>query len=178
MTGWSRAVATMAGAGGAGVLLWVAAQIGRGTTGGYWAAYGILAGAGVVLALSQLRGRGGHPATFLIAFLPVLVVAGWVLIGMQPQHNWWRNHVLAWSGDIGVRGVVTDLGTWVGVLAVGIGFTFGAALEPMRVGRRRVVREAPAYEPAAATEPTTAEREEVGQETTEVQPIMRTPTPR
>src|SRR5437879_3617130 len=104
MNGWSRAVATLFGAGVAGFLLWVAAQVGRGSVGGYWAAYGIVAGAGVVLALSQLRGSGGNPPAMLtLAFLPVLIVAGWVLLAMQPHPNWFRNHVLAWSGDIGIR---------------------------------------------------------------------------
>ena len=95
MNGMSRAASTLLGAGIAGFLLWLAAQIGRHTTGGYWAAYGIVAGAGLVLAASQLRGRGGHPpGMFVFAFLPVLIVAGWVLLGMQPHANWFRSHVL------------------------------------------------------------------------------------
>ncbi|HEX5449885.1 MAG TPA: hypothetical protein VFW85_07495 [Gaiellaceae bacterium] len=202
MTGWNRAVATLVGAGVAGFLLWLAAQIGRGSTGGYWAAYGIVAGAGLVLALTQLRGRGGHPpGTFLLAFLPVLICAGWVLLAMQPHGDWFRNHVLSWSGDIGIRGVVTDIGTWVGVLAFGIGYVFGTVLEPSMVGRREramVPAAAPApaatprhepapatavmHEPAAANEPTTAEREEVGDgeaaTTTNRRPFMRTLTRR
>ena len=172
MNGMSRAASTLIGAGVAGFLLWLAAQIGRNSTGGYWAAYGIVAGAGVVLALSQLRGRGGNPPGMLVfAFLPVLVVAGWVLLGMQPHANWFRNHVLAWSGDIGVRDVVHDVATWLGVLAFGIGYTLGTTVEP--IGRRRAVppaapvpaREvepAPAFDPAASDAPTTAERAEVG----------------
>jgi len=192
MTGWNRAVATLVGAGVAGFLLWLAAQIGRGSTGGYWAAYGIVAGAGLVLALTQLRGRGGHPpGTFLLAFLPVLICAGWVLLAMQPHGDWFRNHVLSWSGDVGIRGVVTDIGTWVGVLAFGIGYVFGTVLEPSMVGRRErvVAPAAPAptpvvtHEPAAANEPTTAEREEVGSDgetttTTTRRPFMRTLTRR
>jgi len=172
MTGWNRAVSTLVGAGLAGVLLWLAAQIGRHTTGGYWAAYGVVAGAGLVLALSQLRGQGGNPpGTFLLAFLPVLVVAGWVLVGMQPHPNWFRSHVLSWSGDIGVRNVMADVSMWLGVLALGIGFVFGAALEPGMLRRRRPaarVREALAHAepmaPAAANEPIAHERAEVGEE--------------
>src|SRR4051794_15036331 len=113
MNGMSRAAATLLGAGIAGCLLWVAAQFDRSTTGGYWAALGVVAGAGLVLALSQLRGRGGHPpGMLLLAFVPVLVVAGWVLLAQQPHGNWFRSHVLSWSGDIGVRDVVRDAGTW------------------------------------------------------------------
>jgi hypothetical protein len=175
MNGMSRAVATLLGAGVAGFLLWLAAQMSRQTNGSYWAAYGIVAGAGVVLALSQLRGRGGNPpGMFLVAFLPVLVAAGWVLLAKQPHPNWFRGHVLSWSGDIGIRGIVLDVGTWIGVLALGIGYVFGSTLEPGMIGRRRAVTTppatarpepsaTPAYDPAASDAPTTAERTEVGQ---------------
>lgn len=186
MRGWSRAGTTLLGAGVAGFLLWLAAQWSHHTTGGYWAAYGVVAGAGLVLGLSQLRGRDGHPtATIGLAFLPVLIVAGWVIVGGQPNGNTFRNHVLAWSGDIHVRGVVHDLATWLGVLAFGIGVVLGVALEPRTLRRRRTVpaattapatsvpaatapvatrRPRGAMEPAAADEPMAAERREVGDE--------------
>ena len=157
MNGITRAISTLAGVAAAGVLLWLAAQVGRQTTGGYWAAYAIVAGAGVVLALSQLRGRHGHPpAMFALGFLPVLVVGGWILITQQPHANWFRDHALAWSSDLGVGNVVRDVGIWIGVLALAIGYTLGAALEP--APRRRVVD---AHDSAAADEPTMAERREV-----------------
>jgi hypothetical protein len=162
----------------AGVLLWVAAQVGRGSTGGYWAAYGIVAGAGLVVALAQWRGAGNPPGMFLLGFLPVLIVAGWVLLAKQPHPNWFRTHVLAWSGDIGVRDVVHDVSTWLGVLAFGIGYAFGLMFEPAtaryRVTRRVTTAPAPAgttsappvrapaaYDRRAAEEPTMAERREV-----------------
>lgn len=148
MRGMSRAASTLLGAGVAGFLLWLAAQLGRHTTGSYWAAYGIVAGAGLVVGMSQLRGRDGHPpATFTLAFLPVLVVAGWILLAMEPNGNWFRDHVLAWSGDIHIRGIVEDLGTWIGVLAFGIGLVFGFSLEPATLRRRR-------QEPVVAVPPT------------------------
>src|SRR5439155_15417376 len=141
LSGIRRAPATLLGAAGAGALLWLAAaHVDRSTTGGYWAAYGLVAAAGLVFGLSQLRGAGGHPpAMLLIGFLPVLVVAGWVIVGMQPSGNWFARHVRAWSGDIGVSDVLRALGTWVGVLAFGIGSTLAAAAEPF--GRRRRVAE-------------------------------------
>jgi hypothetical protein len=109
-----------------------------------------VAGAGLVVGMSQLRGRDGHPpATFTLAFLPVLVVAGWILLAMEPNGNWFRDHVLAWSGDIHIRGIVEDLGTWIGVLAFGIGLVFGFSLEPATLRRRRA-------EPVAATTPVPA----------------------
>src|SRR4051794_152597 len=127
----SRVVATLAAAAVAGVLLWVATYFERGETYGYWAAYGIVAGAGLVVALAQIRGRTGNPPLmFLLVFLPVLVAAGWVILAMQPHPNWFRTHVLAWSSDLGIRDLVHDLGTWLGVLAFGIGYTLGLVFEP------------------------------------------------
>ena len=160
MNGATRAISTLAGIAAAGVLLWGAAQVGRHSTGGYWASYAIAAAAGLVLGLSQLRGRTGSPlALLVVCFLPMLVVAGWVLLAMQPDSNWFRSHVLNWSGDLGIRGVVMDLGTWIGVLALGIGYTLGVALEPSP--RRRVVT-APETETAAAhDEPVPAEPPDV-----------------
>jgi hypothetical protein len=168
-----RAISTLAGVAAAGVLLWAAAQVGRHSTGGYWAACGIVAAAGLVLGLSQLRGRTGSPRAMLaLCFLPVLVVAGWVLLAMQPDPSWFRSHVLAWSGALGIRDVVLGVGTWVGVLALGIGYTLGASLEP--APRRHVL---PAYDAAAADEPVAAERQEVAAEQQEVTAPSREEAP-
>jgi hypothetical protein len=159
MNGIARAGATLLGAAAAGVLLWLAAQIGRDSTGGYWAAYGVVAAAGLIFAVAQLRGRNGNPPAMLaLAFLPVLVVGGWVLLALQPEGNWFKDHVLSWSGDIGILDVVQDVGTWIGVIAFGIGYTLGAALEP--TPRRTEVVAPAAYDRTAADEPLTAERRE------------------
>jgi hypothetical protein len=132
MIGSVRGVSTVAGAAAAGLLIWISTQIGQGTTGGYWAVYGLLAGAGLTMALSQLFGgwtKWGWPrvsaGVFLIGFLPVLVAAGWVLLAGQPSANWFQRHVTSWSGDIGIGGLVDDLRTWLGVLAFGLGLVFG-----------------------------------------------------
>ena len=77
---------------------------------------------------------------------------------MQPDDNWFRSHVLSWSGDLGIRDVVRDVGTWIGVLAFGIGYVLGAALEPMP--RRTEVVAPAAFDRTAADEPLTAERRE------------------
>jgi hypothetical protein len=177
MNGITRAISTLAGVALAGFLLWVAAQIGRHSTGGYWASYAIVAAAGVVLALSQLRGRSGSPPAMVgLAFLPVLVVAGWVLLALEPHGNWFRDHVLSWSGDLGVRGAVLDLGTWIGVLALAIGYTFGLTIEP--APRRQVV---PTYDAVpdtvAADEPVAAERREVPTTSTEAPTTTDEPAP-
>jgi hypothetical protein len=163
LNGWSRALATLFGAAVAGFLLWLAAQVGRQSTGDYWAACGIVAGAGIVFALSQWRSSTGwYPLRmFLIGFIPVLVVAGWVLLAAQPHSNWFRSHVLNWSADMHIRGAVQDIGTWVGVLALAIGYTFAAAFQPAR--RRRPVEATPSHDAVAADEPVAAERREVSE---------------
>jgi hypothetical protein len=160
LNGINRAPAMLLGAAIAGGLLWVAgAYIGRHSTGGYWAAYGIVAGAG--LAFGLLRGTGGHPpAMFLLVFVPVVIAAGWVIVAMQPA-NTTSTHVMRWSSDIGIADVVRDLGTWLGVLAFSIGFTLAAALEPFGVRRARTVEHVAPLDRRAADEPTAAERREV-----------------
>lgn len=157
LRGVNRVPATLLGAAGAGALLWLAgAHVDRSTTGGYWAAYGLVAAAGLVFGLSQLRGAGGHPpAMLLLGFLPVLIVAGWVIVGMQPSGNWFARHVRSWSDDIGVGDVLHALGTWLGVLAFGIGATLAGAVEPFGP-RRRVaepVRRAQVPEPEPPPQP-------------------------
>jgi hypothetical protein len=165
---------TLAGAAIAGVLLWAAAHIGRHSTGGYWAAYAVVAGAGLVVALSQLRGRRGNPRVMLtVVFVPVLIAAGWVLVAMQPHDDWVRSHVLEWSGDLGIRHVVELVGVWLGVLAFGVGYTLGVSLEP---APRAVVAVPPTHDYAAADEPLTAERNEVAERvppTAEQVPVSR-----
>ena len=132
MVGTVRGVFTVVGAGAAGLLIWISTQIGQGTLGGYWAVYGILAGAGLTMALSQLFGgwtKWGWPristGVFVIGFLPVLVAAGWVLLAGQPDANWFQRHTTSWSNDISIDGLVDDLRTYLGVLAFGLGLVFG-----------------------------------------------------
>ncbi len=132
MIGTVRGVSTLAGAGVAGLLIWISTQIGDSSTGGYWAVYGILAGAGLTMALSQLVGgwtKWGWPrvsvGVLLIGFLPVLVAAGWVLLAAQPHANWFQSHITSWSGHAGIGGLVGDLREYAAVLAFGIGLVFG-----------------------------------------------------
>ncbi|HZQ80769.1 MAG TPA: hypothetical protein VFB25_02210 [Gaiellaceae bacterium] len=163
VNGVNRAPATLVGAAIAGALLWVAAAyVDRHTNGGYWAAYGIIAGAGFAFGLSQLRGGGGHPpAMFLLAFLPVLIAVGWVGFAMQPHTGFGSGTVRGWSSDIGILDVVRTVGTWLGVLAFGLGYTLAATFEPLT--RRRVVAEPP-VDGTAADAPTTAERRELARD--------------
>src|SRR5438067_2038950 len=170
MNGWNRALTTLLAAGAAGVLLWLAAQFNMHTTGGYWAALGVVAGCGLLLGAAQIRRWGGNPpAMLLLGFLPVFVCGSWVLLYAQPHSEWGRHLMSTWSGDIGIRGVVHDLSMWNGVIAFGMGLVFGYVLEPAVLGRRRTAvagdkpvaaRHPLPVDRTAADEPTRAEREE------------------
>ena len=136
MYGLTRASTTLIAAGVAGFLIWIATTINDQATGGYWAVCGLIAGAGLVMALSQLLGgwtKWGVPrlsaTVFLVAFIPVLIAAGWVVIARQPGGNWTGRHVLSWSSDIHIRGLVNDLANYVSVLAFGIGLVFGYSFD-------------------------------------------------
>lgn len=186
MIGLARGFSTLVGAAVAGVLLWFATQVGAETTGEYWATYGLIAAAGLTMALSQLLGgwtKWGWPrfsiGTFLVGFLPVLLVGGWVLLARQPAD--WMN-TSNWSRDLGLYGVVADLGNILPAIAFGIGLTFGFCFdtagprtEVVDVDERERVGYAPAYDPAQderaahdrpvrdADEPLTADREYDGE---------------
>ena len=179
MYGLTRGTITLLGAAGAGLLVWLATQVDDGSTGGYWAVYGLVAAAGLVMAFSQILGgwtKWGWPRmslnVFLLAFVPVLVAAGWVVIAHQPHGNWFRAHVLNWSSDIGILGLVRDLAEYVAVLAFGVGLVFGftfdtsgpAAYGPF--GRRRRAAALPAGGAAPPTEdrPTAREEREAARE--------------
>lgn len=165
MVGAVRGIFTLAGAGGAGLLVWISTQVGKGTTGGYWAVYGLLAAAGLTMALAQLFGgwtKWGWPRisgkVFLWGFLPALVAAGWVLLAGQPEANWFQREINDWSGSIGIRGLVDDLREHLAVLAFGLGlvlgFTFDTSgpLPPPSIGLHRR-REEQAVEQEAEPEP-------------------------
>ena len=150
MRHWNRALTTLAGAAAAGFLLWFAPHFDRWTTGGYWGVMALMAVAGVLVGLSQLHGRDGNPtASFLVAFLPVLAAAGWVILAAQPQGNWIRDHILSWSGDMRIDHAVHNLGEHVAVLAFGLGVVFGLTFEP-RMVRRSPKKADMAPTPAAA----------------------------
>jgi hypothetical protein len=155
------------------LLIWLATQVGDGTNGGYWAVYGLIAAAGLVMACSQILGgwtKWGWPRlslnVFLIAFIPVLVAAGWVLLATQPDPNWFRGHVRGWSNDLGLEGLVADLGEYAAVLGFGIGLVFGFTFDTSGpavygpFGRRRRVASVPAGGAAPPPEDAATGREE------------------
>jgi hypothetical protein len=180
--GPTRAIATLVGAAAAGLLAWLTTRIGDHSNGGYWAVYGILAGAGLGMALSQLIGgwtKWGRPrmspTVFLLAFLPTLIAVGWIVVFHQPHSNTFRAHVVGWSGDLGIRRFVQDMGgDLLSMLSFGLGLVFGFCFDTSggrvayapdaEVVRRpadtEVVRRPADVEPAAS-EPLARDREVV-----------------
>jgi hypothetical protein len=177
MYGLTRASTTLIAAGVAGLLIWLATGINDHSTGGYWAVYGLIAGAGLVMALSQLLGgwtKWGVPrlsaTVFLLAFIPVLIAAGWVVVTHQPHGNWARHHVLSWSSGIHISGLVNDLTNYVSVLAFGIGLVFGYSFDTTGPRQRAAAVDRPqdVVTPAdrrASDEPLTAEGTAAGTDT-------------
>jgi hypothetical protein len=150
----------------AGLGLWGATQIGMQTTGRFWLSMAIVAGAGLLIALANHVGTWTKglrlrmsPGTFALAFLPVLVCVGWILIANQPGNGWQEGRLDSWSNSIGILGVVHSLGLWHGVLAFAFGLVLGLSLD----GVPAPVTEAePAYAgpagPRTVDEPVAAER--------------------
>jgi hypothetical protein len=165
----TRGLMTALAVGIAGLLLWVATQVGQQSTARFWEEMGIVAAAGLVLAL--LPAMGGwtsglrmriSPGAFLLGFVPTLVVVGWILMATQPGHGWHEGTLVSWSHNLGIMGAVHSIGLWHGVLAFGCGAVLGMSLDTVPavapvtedvVDRRRdrVATPAPAAAPAAAT---------------------------
>jgi len=151
MFGMRKAMMLLVGAGVAGVLIWLAAQITGKSAGEYWATMGLLAGAGLALAFLHMVGRAGgrlrptmSPTAFVLGFLPVLVVGGFVVWYGQPSGGWLVGGIHSFAGDIGVRGLVSDLARYVSVIAFGVGLVLGLTFDSV-----------PRREPAVAERPQT-----------------------
>lgn len=136
MYGLTRATTTLVFSAAAGLLIWLATQISNDHVGGYWARVGLVAGAGLLMALSQLLGgwtKWGLPrlsiAVFITAFIPVAIVSLWIILAGEPGSGWFHNHVMAWSRDIHVSGLVTDFLYYIPVLALGTGLVFGFSFD-------------------------------------------------
>jgi len=136
MYGLTRATTTLVFSAAAGLLIWLATQISNDQVGGYWARVGLVAGAGLLMALSQLLGgwtKWGWPrlsiAVFITAFIPVAIVSLWIVLAGEPGSGWFHNHVMSWSRDIHVSGLVTDFLYYIPVLAFGTGLVFGFSFD-------------------------------------------------
>ena len=149
----TRATTTLLGAALAGLLIWLASQMDADELGEYWALVGLLAAAGLTMALSQLLGgwtKWGLPRVsgkvFFIAFLPVLIAALWVVLAAQPDSGWLAGDTRDWAEDLGFGGLVDDLASLFPVLAFGAGLVFGLSFDTTGPRTRTT--------PGAAREPT------------------------
>jgi hypothetical protein len=152
----SRGLTLALAAGLAGLGLWGAAQIGTQTTERFWGAMAVVAGAGLLIALANHVGTWTKgltmrlsPGTFVLAFLPVLVCVGWILLASQPGSGWQEGRIDSWSSSLGIVGVVHSVGLWRGALAFGFGLMLGLSFDGVPVPTAEI-------EPAA-DEPVTAE---------------------
>ena len=153
----------------AGLGLWGAAQIGTQTTGRFWLTMLIVAGAGLLIVLASHVGTWTKglrlrisPSTFALAFVPVLICVGWILISTQPGSGWQEGRIDSWSNSIGILGIVHSIGLWHGVLAFGLGVMLGLSFDGVPAP---VEETEPAYAgptgtraPRTADKPVTAER--------------------
>lgn len=171
----TRGLTTAIAVAAAGLLLWLATQVGEQSTLRFWASMAIVAGAGLVVALAQAIGgwtKGLRfrlsPGTFALGFVPTLVVAGWVLLATQPGTGWHEGRIASWSSSLGVLDVVHDLGLWHGVLAFGLGLVLGLSLDTVPALDTAATAYTPETAPdtapvvvdrRAADEPLTAERD-------------------
>ena len=136
MKGLTRGPVTLIAAAAAGLLIWIATQLNNGHEAGYWGIIGLMAGAGLLMALSQLLGgwtKWGWPTlspiVFLVAFVPVAIAALWVIFAGEPHSGWFHNHVMAWTRDIHISGLVTDMLKYIPVFAFGAGLVFGFSFD-------------------------------------------------
>lgn len=143
-----RGVFTLIGVAAAGFLVWLATLFDLDSTGEFWAAMGILAGAGAVLGLSQLVGgwtKWGiplvSPGVFLLGFLPAFVVVGGILVATRPTGTAGGEDVAGWIRDIGLGGLAEDLSRFQGVLAFGLGIVFSLVFDTTGPRSRVVDRE-------------------------------------
>ena len=150
----------------AGLLLYLATQVGQQSTVRFWEEMGIVAGAGLVLALAPVLGGWSSglrlrisPGTFLLGFIPVLVVVGWILMATQPGNGWHEGTIVRWSHDLGLMGLIHDLSLWHGVLAFGFGLVLGTTLDAVPVAVETAVAAAPETRAMpVADEPTATRR--------------------
>jgi hypothetical protein len=155
----TRGLTLALAAGLAGLLLYLASQVGQQSTGRFWEEMGLVAAAGLMLALAPVLGGWTSGlrlrlslGTFTLGFLPVLVVVGWILMATQPGNGWHEGTLVSWSHDIGLMGLIHALALWHGVLAFGFGLVLGSCLDAVPVDmavavpveRHHVVVERPA----------------------------------
>lgn len=143
-----RGLFTLLGVAAAGFLVWLATQFDLSSTSEFWAAMGILVGAGAALGLSQLLGgwtKWGtptiSPSVLLLGFLPTLVAVAGILVATRPTGTEEGEDVAGWISDIGLGGLAEDLSLFQGVLAFGLGIVFSFIFDTMGPRTRVLDRE-------------------------------------
>jgi hypothetical protein len=164
--GLTRGTTTLIGVAVAGFLLWLATQFQAEGNADYWTQMGLVAGAGLVMALSQLLGgwtKWGwprlSPTVFLLGFLPALVAGGLVLLDAQPDSGAWG---ASWAADLGLNGLAEDLSAVLPAIAFAIGLVFGFTFDttgPVVDDDVDVVEERRTAEPVPVDRRATEERE-------------------
>jgi hypothetical protein len=151
----TRATVTLIAVVVTGFLMWLGGRIYIGPNhfhrDRYWAYVGLLALAGLVMALGQLLGgwtKWGWPRVsgkvFAFAFVPTLILGGWVLAVYEPGNHWLAKHLRSWSDDLHVDSIVTYLGVIsIPAVAFVIGLVFGFSFDTTGP---RAKRSAPAEE--------------------------------
>jgi hypothetical protein len=141
-----RALFTLVGVAAAGLLIWLASYSDLTSASEFWSAMGLIAAAGLALGLSQLFGgwtKWGvpvlSPGVFLLAFIPTVIVAGWVLLTVQPDGGWQHDRFAGWTSDIGITGFVNDLGAFPAALAMGVGLVLAFSFDTTGPRRGAVI---------------------------------------
>jgi hypothetical protein len=149
-----RALFTLLGVAAAGLLVWIASQLDLTSTTEFWGAMGLIAAAGLALGLSQLFGgwtKWGipvlSPGVFLFAFVPTAIVVGWILLATQPEGGWQQERLAGWTSDIGITGLVNDLGIFPAALAMGLVIVFAFSFDTTGPRRHEVVEHEREYVP-------------------------------
>ena len=161
----TRGLTLAIAAGLAGLLLYLASQVGQQSTVRFWEEMALVAAAGLVLALAPVLGGWTSglrlrlsPGTLVLGFLPVLIVAGWILMATQPGNGWHEGTIVSWSHDIGLMGIVHSLGLWHGVLAFGFGLVLGSCLDAVPSAMPVAADDDVVADRTASDEPMTAEQ--------------------
>ncbi len=143
-----RSGATLIGIAAAGFLVWLATLFSFESPGGFWAASGLLVGAGLGLGISQVVGgwtNWGWPklslGVFFLVLIPSFIVIGWIHLATQPATGWQQARLEGWSDDIGIGGFVADLGSFAPVLAVGLGLILAFLIDTSGPRERVVLLE-------------------------------------
>jgi hypothetical protein len=145
--GFVRGWFTLVGVAAAGFLTWLAAHsfTPPGSTSDFWVAMGLIAGAGLALGLSQLFGgwtKWGVPrissGVLFFGWIPTAIVAGWILLTIQPDGGWQQSRLESWSDSIGVLGFVRNFAEYPGVVAIALGLVTAFVFDTTGPRTRRV----------------------------------------